>query len=250
MDTSEAPYPTRTIGTQTEQFFSNSSPHIAGNETYFRLESVRDLFSLLIDSFEGFNAIHKRILSTSIYTLLRLVGQTFNSSREILNTLKLSRAQTCQEWCETIMDEDDLSVILRDGRGYYKRITFYESCPELELEAKAFVLESASTIKCSFDLLTLAQFVDKRFRENYSELFEGSKFDSSKLVRSEESCRADLVKWGYRYGKNTCRPYFLGHERDDVVASRKKLVSYLLHNKELYYTVLFERSTGILNFAL
>ncbi|CAF0995873.1 unnamed protein product [Brachionus calyciflorus] len=44
--------------------------------------------------------------------------------------------QTCHSWVLTIIDEDDPCVILRDGRGCYKRITFYENYPELEMKPK------------------------------------------------------------------------------------------------------------------
>lgn len=53
--------------------------------------------------------------------------------------------------------------------------------------------------------------------------------------RSEESCRADLLGWGARWESNKNRPYFEGHERDDVVTERKKFTEYFLSNKLLYY---------------
>jgi hypothetical protein len=53
------------------------------------------------------------------------------------------------------------------------------------------------------------------------------------------------MKWGLRYERNSIRPYFLGHERDDVVVKRKELVSYLVRNKELYYSTSFDKLRGI-----
>ena len=44
--------------------------------------------------------------------------------------------QTCHEWLNTIKDEDDTSVILRDKRGSHKHIEFYEDYPQLESEVR------------------------------------------------------------------------------------------------------------------
>lgn len=44
-----------------------------------------------------------------------------------------------------------------------------------------------------------------------------------------------MIGWGAKWDSNKNRPYFEGHERDDVVAERKKFVEYLLSNKPLYY---------------
>ena len=77
-----------------------------------------------------------RIISVAIYLLLRTLIIKSENFRLILESLNLLSIRTCQSWVLTIIDEDDPCVILRDGRGYYKRITFYENYPELELEAK------------------------------------------------------------------------------------------------------------------
>ena len=55
------------------------------------------------------------------------------------------------------------------------------------------------------------------------------------LVRSEESCRVDLLKWGARWQSNKSRPYFEGHERADVVEARESFVNYFLDNQHLYH---------------
>jgi hypothetical protein len=43
-------------------------------------------------------------------------------------------------------------------------------------------------------------------------------------IRSENSCRRDLLKWGAKYEKIKKRPYFHGHERPDVVEYRNEFV--------------------------
>jgi hypothetical protein len=39
--------------------------------------------------------------------------------------------------------------------------------------------------------------------------------------------RLDLARWGAKWGKNSKKPYFIGHEREDVVKERKKLIFLL-----------------------
>ena len=142
----------------------------------------------------------------------------------------LLNIQTCHEWALTIIDDDDLVVILRDKRGSYRHISFYEHFPELENIVKAFVLENVSKKECSFDVKILAQFVDQKFKELYGHYLEGIEFDSNNLVRSEESCRTDLLKWGARWDKNKIRPYFEGYIREDVISKRKEFDNYFTKN--------------------
>jgi hypothetical protein len=66
----------------------------------------------------------------------------------------------CHEWALTIIDENDPSIILRDFRGNYKRISFYETYPELGAEAKAYAINECSKNTCHFTVLDLARFVD------------------------------------------------------------------------------------------
>ena len=83
-----------------------------------------------------------------------------------------------------------------------------------------------------FTAMDLAIFIDKKFYE-----ITKSVKSSDKLIRTPESCRIDLRRWGVRFKQNSQRPYFEGHERNDVVVHRKEFVSHLLANKENYYTV-------------
>ncbi|CAF0907214.1 unnamed protein product [Brachionus calyciflorus] len=161
-----------------------------------------------------------RIISVAIYTILRILNIKFETCRLILESLNILSIRTCHSWVLTIIDEDDPCVILRDDRGCYKRITFYENYPELEIEAKAFALNEASKKTCNFNAYLLAQVVDKTFREIYPDDVIYFANDSNVFIRSVESCRADLLKWGARFDKNTNRPYFEGHERDDMKTTR------------------------------
>lgn len=57
------------------------------------------------------------------------------------------------------------------------------------------------------------------------------------MVRSERSCRLDLRRWGCKFDKNTGRPYWAGHEREDVVISREAFVKKLVTDKDSYYLI-------------
>lgn len=76
----------------------------------------------------------------TIYVLLRVVGVPFQKVRKILESLNLIGIQECHRWCLTIIEEDDLCVVLRDKRGGYKSILFYEEFPDIEVDAKAYAI--------------------------------------------------------------------------------------------------------------
>ena len=166
----------------------------------------------------------------------RLLHTPFEQCRVILKDLNLMSVQRCHEWTMTIIDEDDVCVILRDGRKGHKYNSFYEEYPDLEPIAKSYAIEKASQKSCNFTVKDLAIFIDKLFRETYADELDSSNFSSyNKLIRSEESCRIDLIKWGAKFRKNSTRPYFEGHERADVVEHRKKFVEYFFDSKDHYF---------------
>jgi hypothetical protein len=43
------------------------------------------------------------------------------------------------------------------------------------------------------------------------------------------------MKWGGEWDKNTNRPYFLGHEKEENVLARQAFVDYFLDRQDLYY---------------
>lgn len=215
--------------TQTSEFGNGSRLGIISK--YFTFDSVANLISILMDGFSEFNSISMRVMSVIVYLLLRMSSISFESSRDYLLKLRLLSIQQCHLWVNTIVDEDDLCVILRDNRGTYKRITFYEEFPELLEEAKSFALSEGCKKECTFNAQTLSVFIDKRFRELFPEI----DIDPEELVRSVESCRVDLLKWGAKYDENKNRPYFEGHEREDVVEARKSFIEHMHEIKDFCY---------------
>ncbi|CAF4933425.1 unnamed protein product, partial [Rotaria socialis] len=110
--------------------------------------------------------------------------------------------------------------------------SFYDIYPELEEEARAFAVIECNKKAASFTAYELAQFIDNR----YYEINDIQKNDL-KLVRSVESCRLDLRRWGAHFDINLNRPYFEGHERSDVREHREQFVRQFLTNEDSYYTV-------------
>lgn len=68
-------------------------------------------------------------------------------------------------------------------------------------------------------------------------LLTGEKKKTNELVRSVQSLSLDLRRWNINYGANKLRPFFIGHERQDVVEHRTKLVDYFLSRQDLYYRI-------------
>jgi hypothetical protein len=133
---------TANVSTQTTNF--GTANRI---KRYFSFSNVNDLICIFYDSITNMNSVHRRILSLIVFLVLKLSDVCFNSCEHIFYSLSLLTIRSCNEWVSTIIDEDDLCVVLRDRRGTHKRSKFYDSCPELEEEAKAYALKRASEKK-------------------------------------------------------------------------------------------------------
>ena len=100
----------------------------------------------------------------------------------------------------------------------------------MEVEIKCFVEEETRKPDCSFTISKLAHHVNKE----YCELTK-TKQAEDVFIRSETILRLDLKSCGYKNCKNTKRPYFEGHERQDVINVRKEVVDYFIDLEEHYY---------------
>ena len=103
--------------------------------------------------------------------------------------------------------------------------------PEIKYAAYSYALENANKKAATFTVSNLANFVTKEF-EKLNEI----SLKPGELVRSVSFCNVDLIKWGAKWDDNKNRPYFEGHEREDVVIARNNFVRYFLDHKELYFT--------------
>lgn len=127
---------------------------------------------------------------------------------------------------------EDFQEFCADGRGGKQIAAFYDVYPELEIQGRRFAIEGASRKSASFTVQELAEYVDQQY---YS--LTGEAKETDELIRSVQSLRLDLRRWGIYYASNKLRPFFIGHERQDVVEHRTKLVDYFLSRQDQYYRV-------------
>ena len=146
-------------------------------------------------------------------------------------------AETSHKWA-TMFIKGDYEESSNDLRGGKQTDSFYDMFPEIEADTKAFVVQACSQKSGEFKALDLAQFIDER----YYEVTGLTKQASDELIRSESSCRVDLRRWGAKFEANTQRPYFEGHERDDVVKHRTEFINHFLAHKDCYYTITDDES--------
>ncbi|CAF1634877.1 unnamed protein product, partial [Didymodactylos carnosus] len=171
-------------------------------------------------------------ISCLLYMSLRHVGITYEKCDDILKTIGGYTSQTAQKWTEVLVN-GNFGDFMVENRGGKHCSSFYDYFPEIETEAKLYSLERCGQKAADFSALDLAHFIDKRFYEESNIV----KNDDSALIRSVASCRLDLRRWGAKFDKNSQRPYFEGHERDDVKEHRSKFVEYFLTRKANYYMV-------------
>jgi hypothetical protein len=199
-------------------------------EKDFRLKILCIILDILRSKVIGWNSIHERVLSIFIDILLRIFQISYETRKILLKKLNCNSVSSCQEWYNKILlNENDPFVIITDKRGGYRREEFYELYPELEIEAKLYALEQTSKKSAIFTTNQLALFLTKRFEE-----INEIKLNDGQLIRSEASCRLDLLKWGACWEKNSSRPYFEGHERPDVIEQRQNFIKFFHENKHLY----------------
>ncbi|CAF3320260.1 unnamed protein product [Rotaria socialis] len=155
--------------------------------------------------------INTRFISVLIYMSLRHFGHSWRDVESFLTSIGGMTNKTCHKWTNILVSKyfDEFTI---EERGGKIGDSFWDCYPDLELEAKQFVFEECSKTEATFTVGTLAVFIDNRF----SELNNLKKVDQ-RLVRSVESCKLDLRQFGEKFTAYSSRPYFLGHEREDVV---------------------------------
>ena len=173
-----------------------------------------------------------KYLSTLLYMSLRFFNIKWEDVDEYLKSIGFMTAETSHKWA-TVFMKGDYEEFSNDLRGGKQTDSFYDMFPDIESDAKAFVVQACSQKSGEFKSLDLAQFID----EKYYELMGIKKQIDDDLIRSERSCRLDLRRWGAKFDANSQRPYFEGHERDDVVKHRNEFINYFLTHKSSYYTV-------------
>ncbi|CAF4025243.1 unnamed protein product [Rotaria sp. Silwood2] len=173
-----------------------------------------------------------KYLSTLVYMSLRFFDVKWKAVDEFLKNIGLMTAESSHKWA-TVFITGDYEELSNDLRGVKQTDSFYDKFPEIESDTKAFVVQACSQKSAEFKAADLAQFIDT----TYYELTGIEKQPNDDLIRSERSCRLDLRRWGAKFEANSQRPYFEGHERDDVVKHRNEFINYFLTHKDFYYTI-------------
>jgi len=173
-----------------------------------------------------------KYLSVLLYMSLRYFNLKWEDVDQYLKSIGFMTAQTSHKWATVFIrgDYEEFSNDLRSGKH---TDSFYDTFPEIETDARSFVVQACSQKSGDFKAVALAEFIDTK----YYELTGIKKQCDGDLIRSERSCRLDLRRWGAKFEANSQRPYFEGHERDDVVKHRHEFINYFLKHKDFYYTI-------------
>ncbi|CAF2138799.1 unnamed protein product [Rotaria magnacalcarata] len=190
------------------------------------LNDISDIFELCKN-----NSSYK-FISVLLYMSLRHFKITWRDCDLFMKEIGALSSQTCQKWTD-IFISGDFDQFCTDNRGGKHIDDFYEGFPDLELEAKLFAVERCRNKSADFTAWDLANFVDQK----YYEITKITKDKNANFVRSIQSCRLDLRRWGFRFDSNTKRPYFEGHERPEIVTHRETLIKYFLEKKDHFYTI-------------
>ena len=172
-----------------------------------------------------------RELSILVYMVLRHFDNTWRDIDVLLHNIGGNQCKIALKWAETFLI-GDFDAFEDDRRGDNHSDGFYDLFPELEIEAKAFVIESCSEKSAAFSAVDLAKYLDKRFYE----LIQTSKINDT-LVRSSESCRLDFRRWDANFQPSSQRSYFEGHQPHDSVKHRQEFVYYFLSRKDRYHSI-------------
>ena len=173
--------------------------------------------------------IQNRCISVFIFIILREFGINWYVIEVILQKFECLNIKHAHKWANLILNANDANLILEDKRGSYNRSTLYDIFPGLEDEAKLYAIQQCSRKESSFSLKELAKFITEKYK-GY-----GGEIEDDELIRSEASCRIDMLKWGAVWDSNKKRPFFEGHEREDVIRHRQNFIDYFLSNIKSYY---------------
>ncbi|CAF1656724.1 unnamed protein product [Rotaria magnacalcarata] len=190
------------------------------------IENIADVFELCQAT------CPVRYLSVLMYISLRHLGIKWTDSDNILRQIGAFKSETSHKWSKAFLS-GDFDEFVSENRGGKHSPDFWNYFPEIEISAKQFTLERCSQKVASFTSMDLALFIGTA----YYETIGITKDTDSELIRSVSSCRNDLRWWGATFKENGARPYFEGHERQDVVESRKAFIDSFLSRKDSFYTV-------------
>ena len=145
----------------------------------------------------------------------------------ILRTLNSICYKTAELYANKLVNSvfDALTI---NNRGRYHRYSVFEFFPDLKDHLHEFVVDRVSQ-KTSF--FNIKMCID----ESHSYLKRSlPDYDYSEIINTK-SIQNLLENWGFKYSNNKARPFINGHEREDVVLTRKDFVDYFASGEADYF---------------
>ena len=96
------------------------------------LATISDIFQLCKDEYGS------RKLTMLLCMILRHFGYQWQVIDDFLQQIGANRCETAHKWAETFLS-GDFEAFFEDAREIKSTDSFYDTFPELEIEAKAFV---------------------------------------------------------------------------------------------------------------
>jgi hypothetical protein len=191
-----------------------------------KIDDIGDLFELIKDK------IGLKLVSVLLYMTLRHFGISWFKCNEFFKNIGALTTETANKWANIFLS-GSFNEFVGEGRGGKHIPSFYDVFPDIELSAKNYSVQRCAAKAADFDAFELAKFIDEQFY-----MLTGIKKNpDDSPIRSVKSCRLDLRRWGARFESNSQRPYFEGHERQDVVQHRTQFLQHFLPRKDSYYLI-------------
>ncbi|CAF1532325.1 unnamed protein product, partial [Rotaria sp. Silwood1] len=191
-----------------------------------KIDDIGDLFELIKDK------IDLKIVTVLLYMTLRHFGISWVKCDDFLKKIGALTTKTANKWANIFLS-GSLENFLAEGRGGKHIPSFYDVFPDIELSAKNYSVQRCAAKAADFDAFELAKFIDEQFYM----ITDIKKDPNDSLIRTVQSCRLDLRRWGARFDSNSQRPYFEGQERPDVVQHRTEFLQHFIPTKDSYYLI-------------
>ncbi|CAF1537351.1 unnamed protein product [Adineta ricciae] len=191
-----------------------------------KFDDIGDMLELTKDK------IGLKFVTVLLYMSLRHFDVSWVKCDDFFKNTGALATKTANKWANIFLS-GSFDEFLSEGRGGEHVPSFYDVCPDIELSAKNYSIQRCAAKAADFDAFELAKFIDEQFY-----MLTGIKKDSNdSLIRTVQSCRLDLRRWSAHFKSNSQRPYFEGHERQDVVRHRTKFLQHFLSTKDSYYLI-------------
>ncbi|CAF5052444.1 unnamed protein product, partial [Rotaria sp. Silwood1] len=190
------------------------------------MDDIGDLFEFIKDK------IGLKIVTIFLYMTLRHFGISWVKCDDFLKRIGALTTKTANKWANIFLS-GSFDEFISEGRGGTHIPSFYDVFPDIELSAENYFVQQCSAKAADFDAFDLAKCIDEQFYM----ITDIKKDPNDSLIRSVQSCRLDLRRWGARFESNSQRPYFEGHEQEDIVQHRTEFLQHFLPKKDSYYLI-------------